>query len=249
MKLKSDFLCGDTDIGTCALCLKDGELTKEHIFPSSFGGKMVCQFLCESCNKKMGKIDYEFDHGMLPRMNHIMSGAKGKISPREFLGCFQGKTFDAILDIVPPLEGCKIAYEIACSNFGLQYARGSNEASLLQKALLNHSEQDAECLVLPFMNHELPQLEESIGSRVMWATEFCGLSVVSVAGVVQGVITEKADNRFLTPVYDAKLYLVPCKRGHAAEIVSLKEWYEKHRLDMKEAYELLDKINIVKVGE
>ncbi len=243
MRLTSEFLGGNTDIGTCALCLTDGvELTYEHIFPSSFGGKMVCQFLCEDCNKKMGKIDYEFDHGMLPRMNHIMSGAKGKITPREFIGCLQGRIFDAEWDIAPPLEGCKIAYEIACCRFGLQYARGSNEARLLQSALLNHAKQDTERLVLPFMNHELPQLEESIGSRVMWATEFWGLSVVSLAGVIQGVITEKEDNRFRTPIEDANLYLVPCEKGDAAEIVSLRKWYEDHRIDARELRELLKKL-------
>ena len=242
MRLPNDFL-REKDIGTCALCLNDDVLlTDEHIFPRSLGGKIVCQFLCRDCNKKMGKIDHEFDHGMLPRLNHIISGAKGKITPREFIGCLQGRIFDAEWDIAPPLEGGKIAYEIACCRFGLQYARGSNEARLLQSALLNHAKQDTERLVLPFMNHELPQLEESIGSRVMWATEFWGLSVVSLAGVIQGVITEKEDNRFRTPIEDANLYLVPCEKGDAAEIVSLRKWYEDHRIDARELRELLKKL-------
>ena len=242
MRLPNDFL-REKGIGTCALCLKDNVLlTNEHIFPRLLGGKLVCQFLCSDCNRKMGKIDREFDHGMLPRLNHIISGAKGKITPNEFLGCLQGRLLDAELDIAPPFEGCKIAYETACCRFGLQYARGSNEAKLLQSTLLNHSKQDVQRLVIPFMNQELPQLEESIGTRIMWATEFWGLSVVSLAGVILGVMTEKEDNRFRTPVDNANLYLVPCEKGCAAEIVSLNKWYEYHSLDARELRELLDKL-------
>lgn len=244
MRLAGEFLDGKSDVGTCALCLKEGvPLTDEHIFPQSLGGKIICKFLCGRCNTKMGVIDREFDCGMLPRLNHIVSRSKGKISPREFLGCFQGKTFDAVLDVAPPLEGCKIAYEIACSRFGLRYVRNSKEAGLLRRALFDHREQDVELLVLPLLNHELPELEYSIGMKSMWATEFWGLSVVSVAGVVQGVITEKSDDRFRTSVDDATLYLSPYKKGCVAEALPLKKWYESHHLDIGEVNRLLKKLS------
>ena len=38
----------------CILCLAEGELTEEHIIPSSLGGSLTCNFLCKKCNSTLG---------------------------------------------------------------------------------------------------------------------------------------------------------------------------------------------------
>lgn len=38
----------------CVLCLNSSQLTREHIIPSSIGGRLTCDFLCKSCNSYLG---------------------------------------------------------------------------------------------------------------------------------------------------------------------------------------------------
>lgn len=243
MRLTSEFLDGDAGVGTCVLCLKEHvSLTDEHIFPHSFGGKIECRFLCESCNRKMGEIDKDFSRGMIPRLHGIISGTKRRVSPQEFFGNFTAKPFNATRDVVPSLEGCKIAYEIACFHFGLKYAKESCEAMQLRRSLLARNEQDSKGLVLPLIESELPQLANSITSDMMWATEFHGLAIVSLLGVTQGVIIEKTDRRFRTSIDNADLFLAPRKKGGKAMIVPLCEWYKTHSLNISEIGGLLEKL-------
>jgi len=44
----------------CILCLREVELTKEHIIPEALGGRLWARFLCKKCNDNMGdKIEDE----------------------------------------------------------------------------------------------------------------------------------------------------------------------------------------------
>ena len=130
----------------------------------------------------------------------------------------------------------------ACFHFGLKYAKESREAMQLRRSLLARNEQDSEGLVLPLIESELPQLVKSITADMMWATEFHGLAIVSLLGVTQGVITEKTDSRFRTPIDDASLILSPRNKGGKAMIVPLQEWYKTHCLDISEVGGLLEKL-------
>jgi len=39
----------------CALCLKSGDLSEEHIIPASIGGRLTVRFLCTECNSNLGR--------------------------------------------------------------------------------------------------------------------------------------------------------------------------------------------------
>jgi len=42
----------------CVICLEQGELTLEHVFPDALHGRLACKFLCRGCNSFFGhKID------------------------------------------------------------------------------------------------------------------------------------------------------------------------------------------------
>ena len=38
----------------CILCLKEGQLSEEHVIPRALGGVLTCSFLCLSCNSRLG---------------------------------------------------------------------------------------------------------------------------------------------------------------------------------------------------
>ena len=38
----------------CILCLKEDQLSIEHLIPKSLGGRLTCRLLCRSCNSKLG---------------------------------------------------------------------------------------------------------------------------------------------------------------------------------------------------
>lgn len=38
----------------CILCLQEDSLCEEHVIPESLGGRLTCNFLCRSCNSKLG---------------------------------------------------------------------------------------------------------------------------------------------------------------------------------------------------
>lgn len=41
-------------IQRCIVCLAEGEMTDEHIIPSSLGGTLIAPFLCCRCNTELG---------------------------------------------------------------------------------------------------------------------------------------------------------------------------------------------------
>ena len=38
----------------CILCLKQGDLSEEHLIPRALGGTLTCSFLCSACNSQLG---------------------------------------------------------------------------------------------------------------------------------------------------------------------------------------------------
>jgi hypothetical protein len=41
----------------CVVCVQRAPLTEEHLIPEAIGGKLTCDFLCKSCNDKLGEIE------------------------------------------------------------------------------------------------------------------------------------------------------------------------------------------------
>ena len=44
----------DWKVQQCVLCLREGEVSEEHLIPHSLGGMLTCRFLCYSCNSQLG---------------------------------------------------------------------------------------------------------------------------------------------------------------------------------------------------
>lgn len=41
----------------CVVCAQRASLTNEHLIPDAIGGRLTCDFLCKSCNDKLGEIE------------------------------------------------------------------------------------------------------------------------------------------------------------------------------------------------
>lgn len=58
---------------TCIVCLKDGELTIEHVIPASLGGKLTSRILCKDCNNRFGH-GFESDARLAPELRRAAAG-------------------------------------------------------------------------------------------------------------------------------------------------------------------------------
>jgi len=59
----------------CILCLQPGALSREHIMPTSLGGKLECRFLCRDCNSV-----FSSDIEVAAHINFFESNSTDKIA-------------------------------------------------------------------------------------------------------------------------------------------------------------------------
>lgn len=65
-------------IQRCIVCLTEGEMTNEHIIPSSLGGILFAPFLCRLCNSKLGSVvDATAKHD--PSIRYAVEALKSQI--------------------------------------------------------------------------------------------------------------------------------------------------------------------------
>jgi hypothetical protein len=63
----------------CIVCLKENELSKEHIIPDSLGGVLTCDFVCKSCNDNFGS-SFEAKAKTDPAVRLAVAALKHEIS-------------------------------------------------------------------------------------------------------------------------------------------------------------------------